>query len=127
MDFTDIANSFVEHYYRSFDTSGVTRKGLAIHYRPQSMLAWDDQKYSGVPDIMGALTRAGLAFANHSGIATVAQPTPGGGVLVAVTGDVAFDSTAHTPMPFAETFNLSQEPNQSGLFIYNQIFRSFAK
>ena len=50
------------------------------------------------------------------------QPTPGGGVLVMVTGDLAVDGNVTTPLKFAQTFHLMTNP-QGGWYVHNDLFR----
>ncbi|MFE7593744.1 nuclear transport factor 2 family protein [Kitasatospora sp. NPDC057512] len=124
MDFNSIANSFVQHYYATFDGGLATRNNLASLYHPESMLTWEGKQVQGVPGIIETISRPELAVVKHSVTSSDAQPAPGGGVLVAVTGSLALDNAFDKPMLFTETFNLQPLPNQpGGFFIYNQILR----
>ena len=124
MDFAAIATSFTSHYYASFDAGGATRQALASLYRPESMLSWEGQQVQGAESITATLTKPELDTVKHSLTSNDAQPAPGGGVLVTVTGSLAVDNAFDKPMLFAETFNLQPIPGQpGGFFVYNQIFR----
>ncbi|MER8103681.1 nuclear transport factor 2 family protein [Kitasatospora sp. NPDC094016] len=124
MDFNAIANSFVSHYYTTFDSGIAGRPSLASLYRPESMLTWESQQFQGPQNILAQLTKPELATVKHKVNSKDAQPAPGGGVLVTVTGSLAVDNAFDKPMSFAETFNLQPIPGQpGGFFIYNQIFR----
>jgi hypothetical protein len=124
MDFTGVANSFVPHYYTTFDAGVAARSNLASLYRPESMLTWESQQYQGQQNITTVLTKPELATVKHQVATTDSQPAPGGGVLVTVAGSLAIDGAFDKPMLFAETFNLQPIPGQpGGFFVYNQIFR----
>ena len=124
MDFTTIANSFIQHYYSTFDGGLQSRANLASLYRPESMLTWERNQVQGASNIINQLGRKELAVIKHSVSGTDAQPNPGGGVLVVVTGSMAVDNAFDKPMFFSETFNLQPIPGQpGGFFIYNQLFR----
>ena len=49
------------------------------------------------------------------------QPTPGGGILTLVTGDLAVDGNVTTPLKFAQSFHLM--PNGASWYIHNDLFR----
>ncbi|MFF2117044.1 nuclear transport factor 2 family protein [Kitasatospora sp. NPDC058184] len=124
MDFTSIANSFVQHYYATFDGGSATRNNLASLYRPESMLTWEGKQVQGQAGIIETINKPELAVVKHSVASSDAQPAPGGGVLVLVTGNLAVDNAFDKPMQFTETFNLQPIPGQpGGFFIYNQVFR----
>ncbi|RGD56692.1 hypothetical protein DR950_01800 [Kitasatospora xanthocidica] len=124
MDFNSIANSFVGHYYTTFDGGIATRNNLASLYRPESMLTWEGKQVQGQAGIIETISRPELAVVKHSVTSSDAQPAPGGGVLVLVTGNLAVDNAFDKPMLFTETFNLQPIPDQpGGFFVYNQVFR----
>ncbi|MFJ8475682.1 nuclear transport factor 2 family protein [Kitasatospora sp. NPDC094011] len=124
MDFASIANSFVQHYYTTFDGGLTARQSLAALYRPESMLTWEGAQVQGQSNVIAALTKPELATVKHRVNTNDAQPAPGGGVLVAVTGSLAVDNAFDKPLPFAETFTLQPIPGQpGGFFIHNQVFR----
>ncbi|MFF7994951.1 nuclear transport factor 2 family protein [Kitasatospora xanthocidica] len=124
MDFMSIANSFVPHYYNTFDGGDAIRKNLLSLYRPESMVTWEGQQLQGSSNIIAKLTSPELAVVKHRVQSTDAQPSPAGGVLVAVTGSLAVGNAFDKPMFFSETFNLQPIPGQAGgFFIYNQVFR----
>jgi hypothetical protein len=124
MDFTAIANAFISHYYTTFDSGLQTRANLASLYRPESMLTRERAQSQGAANIVAQLTKPELGTVKHQVSATDAQPSPGGGVLVLVTGSLAVDNAFDKPMLFSETFNLQPIPGQpGGFFIYNQLFR----
>ncbi|MFJ4191063.1 nuclear transport factor 2 family protein [Kitasatospora sp. NPDC089509] len=124
MDFAGIANSFVQHYYTTFDGGLTARQNLAALYRPESMLTWESAQVQGQAAITATLTKPELAVVKHRVGSSDAQPAPGDGVLVAVTGSLAVDNAFDKPLQFAETFNLQPIPGQpGGFFIHNQVFR----
>ena len=57
----------------------------------------------------------------HKVTTTDSQPTPGGGILTFITGDLAVDGNVTTPLKFAQTFHLM--PNGASWYIHNDIFR----
>ncbi|WP_371520111.1 nuclear transport factor 2 family protein [Kitasatospora sp. NBC_01300] len=124
MDFNAIANSFVGHYYNTFDSGSQGRGNLSSLYRPESMLTWENTQVQGQQNILVKLTTPELATVKHKVNTTDAQPAPGNGVLVTVTGGLVIDNAFDKPLQFAETFNLQPIPGQpGGFFVYNQIFR----
>ena len=50
------------------------------------------------------------------------QPTPSGGILVMITGDLAVDGNVTTPLKFAQSFHLMPTP-QGSWYIHNDLFR----
>eukprot|EP00026_Physarum_polycephalum_P020485 Phypoly_transcript_23086.p1 GENE.Phypoly_transcript_23086~~Phypoly_transcript_23086.p1 ORF type:complete len:129 (+),score=27.61 Phypoly_transcript_23086:69-455(+) len=124
MDFQNIANSFVQHYYNAFDGGIQTRQGLAQLYRPESMLTWESTQVQGSANIIAQLTKQEIANVRHNVTSTDAQPTPNNGVLVLVTGNLAIDNQFDKPMLFSQTFHLQPIPGQAGgFFVFNDIFR----
>ncbi|MEV8321614.1 nuclear transport factor 2 family protein [Kitasatospora sp. NPDC056731] len=124
MDFNAVANSFVPHYYNTFDSGIEGRSNLNSLYRPESMLTWENTQVQGQQNILAKLTTPELATVKHKVNTTDAQPAPGNGVLVTVTGSFVIDNAFDKPLQFTETFNLQPIPGQpGGFFVYNQIFR----
>ncbi|MEV7923930.1 MULTISPECIES: nuclear transport factor 2 family protein [unclassified Kitasatospora] len=124
MDFNAVANSFVPHYYNTFDSGISGRPNLNSLYRPESMLTWENAQVQGQQNILAKLTTPQLATVKHKVNTTDAQPAPGNGVLVTVTGNLLIDNAFDKPLQFAETFNLQPIPGQpGGFFVHNQIFR----
>ncbi|MFJ8870575.1 nuclear transport factor 2 family protein [Streptomyces sp. NPDC102473] len=124
MDFHGIATSFVQSYYSKFDAGISRRVSLADMYRPESILSWESTQSKGGTDILAALSKPDMANVKHDLSTTDAQPSPGGGVLVSVTGTLALDDTTANPLRFSEVFNLQPVPDQAGsFFVSNQIFR----
>ncbi|MFB7911524.1 nuclear transport factor 2 family protein [Kitasatospora sp. NPDC056076] len=124
MDFTAVADSFVQHYYSTFDGGPASRHNLAALYRPESMLTWEGAQVMGAANVMETLDKPQLAVVKHAVNTSDAQPAPGNGVLVAVTGNLALDNAYDKPIQFAETFLLQPIPGQAGgFFIHNQVLR----
>jgi hypothetical protein len=98
--------------------------GCSLHLRPAGACAC-----AALPDDECSLrrTRAApsqtLAFqtVQHKITTSDSQPTPSGGILVMVTGDLAVDGNVTTPLKYAQTFHLM--PNGSSWYIHNDIFR----
>jgi hypothetical protein len=124
MDFMSIAQAFVSHYYTTFDGGIAARSNLASLYRSESMLTWEKNQVQGQQNILATLTKTELANVKHQASTVDAQPAPGGGVLVTVTGTLAIDNAFDKPMVFSEVFGLQPIPGQpGGFFVYNHIFR----
>ncbi|WP_329359972.1 nuclear transport factor 2 family protein [Streptomyces anulatus] len=122
-DFSSIAQTFVDHYFTSFDDFD-RRSSLASLYRPESTLTWESSALQGVQDIIGHLTKSELKVTRHT-ISTVdSQPGTANGVVVLVTGTLAVDNDFDKPMIFTQSFTLAPIPGQPGAFsVQNQIFR----
>ncbi|KAJ5654028.1 Nuclear transport factor 2Eukaryote [Penicillium lividum] len=97
MDFMEIANDFVDHWFGSFDNTDL-RPVLASLYKPEM---------SVVKTVV--TTRD-------------ATPATAGGILITAIGSLAIDNAFDTPMGFTSTF-LLQPNDQGGYFVYSQIFR----
>merc|ERR1712154_527513 len=85
-DINAIGKSFVEHYYKLFDTN---RQGLANLFQDKSMLSYCGEGYQGQQKIMQKLVN-GMKFQQiqHSPKTLDCQPSGAGGLLVVVTGQV---------------------------------------
>ncbi|KAF8315805.1 nuclear transport factor 2 domain protein [Clavulina sp. PMI_390] len=124
MSFPEIARAFVSHYYPTFDSGLSARNNLASLYRPESMLTWESNQVQGTQNIIAQLTKPGLEKVKHAVTTTDAQPSPGNGVVVVVTGSMVIDEAYDKPLTFTETFHLQPIPGQpGGFFVYNQIFK----
>ncbi|KAK4109782.1 nuclear transport factor 2 [Canariomyces notabilis] len=118
MDFLAIANQFVEHYYRTFDTD---RKALAGLYRENSMLTFEGTQHLGAPSIAEKLTNLPFQKVTHQSAPPEAQPTANGGIIILVTGQLVVDDESR-PLPYSQTFHLCQDP-AGQWFVYNDIFK----
>lgn len=121
MDFENVAKAFTSHYYATFDQN---RAGLSALYTDASMLTFEGQKFQGKALIHGKLTE-GLAFqqSRHRLQTVDAHPTPVGGVLIFVGGEILVDQE-EKPLRFSQVFNLQPTPGQPGaFFILNDMFR----
>ncbi|MFJ7909858.1 nuclear transport factor 2 family protein [Kitasatospora sp. NPDC096204] len=123
MDFNAIANSFVGHYFNTFDNYDA-RDSLASLYRPESMLTWEGNQTQGANNIVAQLKKPELKVVKTQIASTDSQPGLGGSVVALVAGTLALDNAFDKPMQFTQAFNLAPIPGQpGGFFIYNQIFR----
>ncbi|KAK3306051.1 uncharacterized protein B0T15DRAFT_485519 [Chaetomium strumarium] len=117
-DFKAMATNFVNYYYNTFDTD---RKKLGNLYRENSMLISQDNETLGAASI--AETLAGLPFQKvvHKFSVPDAQPTPNGGVIILVIGELFVDDSTE-PLVFSQGFQLCQDPAGTW-FISNDIFK----
>jgi len=118
-DFTNIAQQFVDFYYKTFDKD---RASLASLYREQSMLTFETAAIQGTAAILEKLTTIPLNQVEHEVATLDAQPSAAtGGILVMVTGRLLVDEEK-TPMAYTQTFQLMPDGTGS-FFVFNDIFR----
>ncbi|AEO64263.1 dbda3107-72ad-41c9-b189-97450e35555f [Thermothielavioides terrestris] len=118
VDFQSIAKQFVEHYYATFDSN---RTGLLPLYRENSMLTFQDAQHLGAQSIVEKLASLSFQKVTHKVSGLDAQPTPNGGIIILVTGQLVVDEEEH-PLTFSQAFQLCQDPNGQW-FVFNDIFR----
>ncbi|KXX75815.1 Nuclear transport factor 2 [Madurella mycetomatis] len=116
-DFQGIAKQFVTHYYTTFDTD---RKSLASLYRENSMLTFQSTQSLGAPNITEKLTSLPFQKVRHVHGEPDAQPTPAGGIIILVNGQLAVDEEQN-PLPYSQTFHLCQD-GAGQWFVQNDIF-----
>ena len=75
----------------------------------------------GMQSIMTKLTTLQFQTVVHKITTCDPQPSPSGGILVMVTGDLAVDGNVSTPLKFAQMFHLM--PDGASWYIHNDIFR----
>lgn len=119
MDPDAVARAFVEHYYRTFDTS---RAGLAGLYQDNSMLTFEGAKTQGSAAITAKLTGLPFQQCQHN-ISTVDCQLSGfgGGMLVFVSGSLQFAGEQHS-LKFSQMFHLFPT-TQGSFYVLNDIFR----
>ncbi|CAL9770221.1 unnamed protein product [Musa acuminata subsp. burmannicoides] len=119
MDPDAVAKAFVEHYYRTFDSS---RAALGELYQDASMLTFEGDKIQGAAAIVAKLSSLPFQQCAHA-IATVdCQPSgPSGGMLVFVSGSLRLGGEQH-PLKFSQMFHLMPTP-QGSFYVLNDIFR----
>eukprot|EP01125_Pyxidicula_operculata_P021184 TRINITY_DN8067_c0_g1_i1.p1 TRINITY_DN8067_c0_g1~~TRINITY_DN8067_c0_g1_i1.p1 ORF type:complete len:125 (+),score=20.30 TRINITY_DN8067_c0_g1_i1:85-459(+) len=114
----DVANAFVKHYYALFDSNRLQLTGL---YQNESMLSFEGSKVQGVKNIVDKLTSLPFERVAHKVTTIDAQPSPGNGVVVYVTGALMVDDQPQ-PLMFSQVFNLL--PTSSGsYYVLNDMFR----
>ncbi|WP_033217154.1 nuclear transport factor 2 family protein [Kitasatospora phosalacinea] len=122
-DFSDIAQSFAQHYFTTFDSYD-SRDGLAGLYRPESMLTWEGRQSQGATAILDQFKKPELKVVKHRIASVDSQPGANSGIAVLVAGALAVDNAFDQPLQFTEAFNLAPVPGQpGGFFVFNQIFR----
>ncbi|KAL8425599.1 hypothetical protein Efla_004434 [Eimeria flavescens] len=114
--FDSIGPQFVQVYYETFRSN---RAGLAELYTEDSLLTYEGTQFRGATAIIQKLQQL-PAVVKHQLVTCDCQPTPNGGVLIVVCGDLAIED--NPPMKFTQTFNLV--PNGSGSYaVFNDCFR----
>ncbi|KAI7897618.1 uncharacterized protein BX663DRAFT_527700 [Cokeromyces recurvatus] len=118
-DMNAIAKAFTDFYYQTFDRS---RQELASLYRPQSMLTFEGQQFTGVQNVIEKLASLPFQKVRHQVSTIDAQPgNPNGDtIIVAVTGALLVDDEQN-PQMFSQTFHLV--PEGSSYWVFNDIFR----
>ncbi|KAI9786981.1 MAG: Nuclear transport factor 2 [Candelina submexicana] len=117
--FAEIAQQFVQFYYKTFDEN---RHNLAALYKDNSMLTFETTAIQGTSGIIEKLVGLPFQKVAHK-IATLdAQPSnESGGILVMVTGALLVDEEQR-PMNYTQVFQLL--PDGSGsYFVFNDVFR----
>ncbi|KAK4130971.1 NTF2-like protein [Trichocladium antarcticum] len=117
-DFQGIATQFVTHYYSTFDTD---RKNLAGLYRENSMLTFEGTQQLGAASIAEKLVSLPFRTVKHEFAEPHAQPTPNGGIIILVTGQLKVDEETQ-PLGYTQAFQLCQDP-AGQWFVYNDIFK----
>jgi len=117
-DFQAIATQFVTHYYTTFD--GPSRKDLAALYRENSMLTFQSAQFLGAAAIGEKLATLPFEKVQHIVGTNDAQPTPSGGIVILVTGQLKTDEESN-PLPYSQAFQLAKDPNDQW-FVFNDIF-----
>ncbi|KAJ2057474.1 Nuclear transport factor 2 [Coemansia aciculifera] len=114
----DIAKQFVEYYYQCFDGD---RSSLAPLYRDMSMMSWEGTQMQGAKNIVEKLVSLPFTRVVHKVTTIDAQPSlPNiNAVVIAVTGQLLVDDETK-PQQYTQLFQLVED---SGFFIYNDIFR----
>ncbi|KAK4249529.1 hypothetical protein C7999DRAFT_29954 [Corynascus novoguineensis] len=118
INFQGIATEFVNHYYTTFDSD---RKNLAALYRENSMLTFESSQSLGAASILEKLTNLPFQKIKHHISALDAQPTPNGGIIILVIGQLAVDDETN-PLPYSQAFQLCQDP-AGQWFVFNDIFK----
>ncbi|XP_045193586.1 probable nuclear transport factor 2 [Mercenaria mercenaria] len=118
-NFAEIGKSFVEHFYTLYDTPG-RKQELCALYDDNALLTFEnDQKQGkvGITEKHMALT----AQTKHAITTLDSQPTPDGGVIVIVMGQIQTEGE-DKPLGFNHTFIL--KPTAGGSFVIsNEVFR----
>eukprot|EP00296_Roombia_truncata_P009202 JP447770.1.p2 GENE.JP447770.1~~JP447770.1.p2 ORF type:complete len:124 (+),score=35.42 JP447770.1:60-431(+) len=113
-----VGTAFVNHYYNVFDTN---RAGLQSLYQAQSMLTFEGQQLLGPEAIVGKLTSLPFQAVKHQVSTCDVQPAPNG-ILVFVCGQLVVDEDPN-PLKFSQVFQLLPLPDNSGYWVFNDMFR----
>ena len=123
------AQAFAQHYYQQFDSD---RSQLGpLYNETHSMLNFEHSasrpgQFKGSQSIVEKLVSLPFQRVQHQVVTIDTQPTPNGGVLVFVCGNLLIDNETQ-PQKFAQTFQL-MPTDAVGLpagsyFIFNDVFR----
>lgn len=118
MSAEEIATAFVQHFYQTFDNSGVD--ALAGLFNDQSMLTFEGQQVGGsAAAIIDKLRSVGAV--THSVKTTDVQPSSNpNAIIIFVTGAIKIGGD--NPLHFCEFFHLvSTAPGQ--YYVHNDVFR----
>eukprot|EP01130_Rhizamoeba_saxonica_P004091 TRINITY_DN1683_c0_g2_i1.p1 TRINITY_DN1683_c0_g2~~TRINITY_DN1683_c0_g2_i1.p1 ORF type:complete len:123 (+),score=29.39 TRINITY_DN1683_c0_g2_i1:28-396(+) len=113
-----IAQSFVNYYYGQFDAGN--RAGLKALYKPSSMLTWESQQILGADAISEKIVGLPFQSVKHRVVSIDAQPSPGNGVLVFVSGELLIDESQNA-IRFSQVFNLLPE-GDANYWVQNEMF-----
>jgi len=119
--FEEVGKAFVGHYYTQFDAN--KRAELGNLYQNDSMLTFENDKFQGRDNILTKLTSLAFQTVKHQISTLDCQPTPGNGILVFVSGNLAVDGNLETPIKFSQVFHLYPIPNSGGYYVLNDLFR----
>ncbi|XP_059848727.1 nuclear transport factor 2 [Hemitrygon akajei] len=111
-----IGTSFVDHYYKIFDSN---RGSLAPLYIESSCLSWEAQRYQGKDAIVEKLISLPFGTIRHLVTAQDHQPTPDNCILSMVVGQLKVDEDP--VMGFHQVF-LLKNINESWICT-NDVFR----
>eukprot|EP01126_Amoeba_proteus_P039980 TRINITY_DN423_c0_g1_i8.p1 TRINITY_DN423_c0_g1~~TRINITY_DN423_c0_g1_i8.p1 ORF type:complete len:124 (-),score=21.34 TRINITY_DN423_c0_g1_i8:41-412(-) len=114
----EIAKAFVLHYYTLFDSN---RAGLGSLYQEGSMLTFEGERLQGSASILKKLTGLPFQSVAHKVDTMDAQPSPGNGILIYVTGQLQVDGG--NTLRFAQVFNLQPTGVPGGFYVLNDLFR----
>ncbi|KAK6512899.1 Nuclear transport factor 2 [Arthrobotrys conoides] len=116
-DYTAVAEQFITYYYSTFDKN---MPGLSGLYRPNSLLTFESTQTQGANDIAEKLVSLPFQKVEHQVATKDAQPIPGGGIVVLVTGALKVDDSP-APLNFAQTFILL--PEGGSYYVSHDIFK----
>mmetsp|Transcript_22721 Transcript_22721/g.56092 ORF Transcript_22721/g.56092 Transcript_22721/m.56092 type:complete len:137 (-) Transcript_22721:273-683(-) len=123
-NFEEVGRAFAGHYYQVFDTN---RGNLGALYKEEvSMLNFEHSaerpgQFKGATAIVQKLQSLPFQQVQHHVVTVDCQPTPGGGVVVMVCGNLLVDAE-QIPQKFSQVFQLL--PTGTGsYYIFNDIFR----
>ena len=123
-NFDAVGQAFITHYYQVFDND---RSQLGSLYKDEvSMLNFEHNpgrpgQFKGTAQILEKLQNLPFQKVQHQVVTIDCQPTPGGGVLVVVCGNLLVDEE-QIPQKFSQVFQLL--PSGTGSFyIFNDVFR----
>jgi len=119
IDIDAVSKAFVSHYYTVFDSDRSKLGGL---YQDNSMLTFEGERTQGRTAIVAKLTALSFQQVAHKVDTMDAQPAPGNGIVVFVSGALQVDG-GQNPLRFAQVFNLQPTGVAGGFYVLNDMFR----
>mmetsp|Transcript_46206 Transcript_46206/g.81291 ORF Transcript_46206/g.81291 Transcript_46206/m.81291 type:complete len:125 (-) Transcript_46206:96-470(-) len=117
-NFLEVGQQFAQHYYSTFASN---RAGLSALYSDQSMMTYEGNQFQGAAAITAHINGLPLKSVRYGKQTLDCQPSPPGGILVYVTGEMFVDDSPN-PLKFAQVFHLVQSAS-GNFFILNDMFR----
>ncbi|XP_071824674.1 nuclear transport factor 2-like [Apostichopus japonicus] len=112
----EIGQSFIQHYYKTFDTD---RAAIAALYLEQSQLTFEGATFTGRANIAKKITELPFKTIQHVITTVDIQVTLQNSILVFVVGQLKTDDDP--PHGFSQTFLLGQVG--TSIFVANDCFR----
>lgn len=120
MKTAEIANMFLEEYFKTMQMGREQRQGLINFYQNHSHMTYTGQTFTGLKSIAEKIESFGFESIKYANMNSDVQegPVPGS-ILVFVSGYLCMDGSDE--FRFAQIFNIC--PNGTGgFYIHNDIF-----
>jgi len=119
-NFNSIAQTFLKHYYTTFDAGD--RSKLGPLYGDKSMLTFEGTTHQGAKAIIEKLTNLAFQKVAHNVKGMDAQPS-GVGILIFVAGELKVDQETNA-VKFSQSFHLTPtDASWKNFVVLNDIFR----
>lgn len=120
MKSAEVANMFLEEYYKVMQLPREPRQGLINFYQQSSQMTYTGQTFKGLKAIAEKIESFGFENIKYANMNSDVQDGPiQGSIIVFVSGYLCMDGSDE--FRFAQVFNIC--PNgQGGFYIHNDIF-----
>ena len=120
MNSKEIANIFLEEYFKVMQYPREQRQGLINFYQNISQMTYTGSTYTTLKDISEKIESFGFDHIKYANLSSDVQEGPlQGSIIVFVSGYLCMDGAEE--FRFAQVFNIC--PNgQGGYYIHNDIF-----